>query len=245
MIITYAILTFFTTVLGGLLALKLKHSKYLNLLFGLSGGIILTVACIDIIPEIFSLNNELGKDIHQSMIWFVAGVILFHIIEKYILIHHADEEGSHHHHRHPSLGIGGGLTLIGHSFLDGVGIGIAFQVSPLIGIGVALAVLAHDFADGINTVSLMISHKNNQKRTLLFLLADAIAPVLGALSTLLFTLSPEIMIIYLGIFAGFLIYISLSHILPEAHAERPSWGVVLSTILGAVLMYFVLMNISF
>ena len=244
MMITYAILTFFTTILGGVIALKLKNSKHTNLLFGLSGGIILAVACIDILPEIFEINEKLGKNIHQSMLWFIGGIILFHIIEKYILIHHADEEGAHHHHRHPVIGIGGGLALIAHSFLDGIGIGLAFQVSPAIGVAVAVAVLAHDFADGINTVSLMLTHKNNQKRTFIFLIIDAVAPVLGVLFTLLFTMNENLMIPYLGIFSGFLIYIALSHILPEAHADKPSWTTVASTIIGSVLMYFVLININ-
>ena len=40
--------------------------------------------------------------------------------------------------------------------MDGVGIGLAFQVSNAVGIVVAVAVIAHDFCDGLNTVGLML-----------------------------------------------------------------------------------------
>ena len=78
------------------------------------------------------------------------------------------------------------LALIGHSFMDGVGIGLAFQVSSAVGITVAIAVIAHDFCDGLNTVSLMLVHSNSARRSLTMLLFDALAPVLGAASTLAF-----------------------------------------------------------
>jgi len=60
------------------------------------------------------------------------------------------------------------LALAGHSFMDGVGIGLGFQVSQSIGILVAIAVISHDFTDGMNTVSLMLSHKNTEKKTIAF-----------------------------------------------------------------------------
>jgi ZIP family zinc transporter len=136
--------------------------------------------------------------------------------------------------------VGTALALIGHSFLDGIGIGLGFQVSQATGIAVALAVLAHDFSDGINTVSLMISHKNSRAKAFGFLLLDAVAPVLGALSTLLFTLPSAYAVVYLGVFAGFLLYICASDILPEAHSKSSKWTTVAMTILGAITTYFVI-----
>src|SRR6185312_7845217 len=99
---------------------------------------------------------------------------------------------------------------IGHSFMDGIGIGLAFQVSTGVGVTVAIAVIAHDFSDGLNTVSLMLRHRNSTRRSQLMLGLDAIAPVLGAASTLLFELPPFWLMLYLGFFAGFLLYISVS-----------------------------------
>ena len=235
--ITFIILTCLATFIGGLIALRL-HTR-IHLLLGFTAGVILSVVSFDLLPEIVELADKLSIDIHQAFIPLVVGFLIFHIIEKYILIHHTHEEeyGTHHH---PTLGMGQALALIGHSFLDGVAIGLAFQISGETGIAVAIAVLAHDFSDGINTVSLMISHNNSRLKALGFLALDAFAPVFGALSTLFFTLSSQLLLVYLGIFAGFLLYIGASDILPEAHSKRSSWITVGMTVLGALLMYIIL-----
>jgi zinc transporter ZupT len=235
--IIFAFLAFLATLLGGLIALRL-HQK-MHLLLGFTAGVILSVVAFDIFPEIVELSFSLDMSIKFAMVAFVVGFLLFHIIEKYILIHHTHEDdyGTHHH---PVIGVGSALALIGHSFLDGIGIGLAFQISNTTGIAVALAVLAHDFSDGINTVSLMIAHKNSHRKALAFLILDALAPVLGAISTMFFVLAPKSSLIYLGVFAGFLLYIGASDILPEAHSKHSKWTTVAMTILGALLMYFVI-----
>ena len=94
-------------------------------------------------------------------------------------------------------------ALIGHSTLDGVSIGLAFQISSGVGVVVAIAVIAHDFADGINTVSVMIAHRNQLRHAALMLAADAIAPVVGALSTRFVRFPPDLLALFLGFFAGF------------------------------------------
>jgi ZIP family zinc transporter len=65
----------------------------------------------------------------------------------------------------------------------------------------------------------MLLHRNTTKRSIAMLVLDALAPVLGAVSTLAFTLSPAALVLYLGGFAGFLLYIGASDILPQAHSS--------------------------
>jgi ZIP family zinc transporter len=173
----------------------------------------------------------------------VFGFLLFHVGEKSLLIHHVHED-QYGEHKHPTVGMFSALALSGHSFLDGVGIGLGFQVSPSVGIAVAFAVLAHDFSDGLNTVSLMLAHKNTSKNAFRFLLVDAFAPVLGGLSTLFFTLSPSALVLYLGFFAGFLLYIGSSDILPEAHSRDSSYKTILLTISGALFIFVITRLIS-
>ena len=172
------------------------------------------------------------------MLALVLGFLLFHIIEKSLLIHHSMEE-DYTIHKHPDVGVASALALSGHSFLDGVGIGLGFQAGNAVGIAVAIAVIAHDFTDGLNTVNLMLVNKNNSKRALAFLLVDALAPVLGALSTLLFSISDNGLTLYLGFFAGFLLYIGASEILPEAHSRHSSYVTMLLTVLGATFIFVV------
>ena len=123
--------------------------------------------------------------------------------------------------------------------MDGVGIGLGFQVSNSVGILVAIAVIAHDFTDGMNTITLMLTNKNSVSRARWFLRVDALAPVLGALSTLFFHVSTGFLVLYLGFFAGFLLYIGASDILPEAHSKHSSWKTIALTVFGALLTFCV------
>jgi zinc transporter ZupT len=236
MIFLFALLTFISTFVGGVVGLK-YHDK-LHLILGLTAGVLLGVVSFDILPEIISLVGELHIEPIVPMIALVVGFLIFHILEKTLLIHHEHEE-DYGEHKHPAVGAASALALTGHSFLDGVGIGIAFQVSGAVGVLVALAVIAHDFSDGLNTVSLALVHKNTRKKAFLFLLGDAIAPLLGAFSTRFFTIPQNVLVLYLGFFAGFLLYIGASDILPEAHSKHSSWRTILMTLLGTVFIFVV------
>ncbi|HSX24222.1 MAG TPA: ZIP family metal transporter [Candidatus Saccharimonadales bacterium] len=231
-----SISTFFSTLLGGLTALK--HKDRLHRVLGYTAGVLLGVVAFDILPEIFRTASELRIDPTVPMVALVLGFLIFHIIEKSILLHNAQEADYGKHH-HPHVGVLSALALSGHSFLDGVGIGLGFQVDHKVGIAVAIAVIAHDFSDGLNTVSLMLVHKNERLKAIKLLLVDAVAPVIGALSTLVIHVSHTGLVVYLGFFAGFLLYIGASEILPEAHSEHSSYRTIWLTVSGAVFMFVV------
>jgi zinc transporter ZupT len=190
------------------------------------------------LPEIFSRVTELGTSSAGPMLALVIGFLAFHIAEKLALIHHEQEE-SYAAHKHPQVGVLSALALSGHSFLDGVGIGLGFKVSASVGVIVAIAVIAHDFSDGLNTVTLMLLNHNTSRRALALLLVDAVAPVLGALSTLLFTIPDSALPLYLGFFAGFLLYIGASEILPEAHSQKSTLATIAFTVLGTAFAFLV------
>lgn len=234
--IILSISTFFSTLLGGLTALRNRDK--LHRLLGYTAGVLLGVVAFDLLPEIFHLINSTHVDPTWPMVALVVGFLAFHIVEKSILIHHSQER-EYEIHKHPHVGIASAIALSGHSFLDGVGIGLGFQGGAGVGVAVAIAVIAHDFTDGLNTVNLMLINKNNPRRSLKMLLLDASTPILGALSTLLFHIPDSLLVVYLGFFAGFLLYIGSSEILPEAHSKHSSYKTILLTITGAVFMFII------
>ncbi len=236
MMYLFALLTFISTFVGGVVGLKYRDK--LHLILGFTAGVLLGVISFDIFPEIIHLVNELGVDPIRPMVALVLGFFVFHILEKVLLIHHAQEE-VYGKHKHPTVGAISALALAGHSFLDGVGIGLGFQVSPTLGVVLAIAVIAHDFSDGLNTVSLALVHKNTSAKALTFLFIDALAPVLGVLSTNLFAIPNNLLLIYLGFFAGFLLYIGAADILPEAHSEHSSYLTILMTVIGTVFIFLI------
>lgn len=236
MVVILSILTFISTFSGGLVGLRYKDK--LHLILGFTAGVLLGVVAFDIFPELIVLLNKTNTQPVLAMGALVAGFLIFHILEKLLIIHHA-QEAEYGHHKHPTVGVFSALALSGHSFLDGVGIGLGFQVSSAVGLLVALAVIAHDFSDGLNTVSLMLAHKNTTQKAKIMLFIDAVAPVLGALSTLFFSVPEKILVLYLGFFAGFLLYIGAADILPEAHAQHSSRLTILMTVLGVAVIFLV------
>jgi ZIP family zinc transporter len=231
-----AFTTFLSTMAGGLIGLKNKDRMHRFLAY--AAGVLIGVVAFELLPEIFEALDKSGATPTKAMIALVCGFLGFHIIEKSILIHHANES-EYEQHRHPHVGVASALALIGHSFLDGFGIGLGFQAGEQVGIAVAIAVIAHDFTDGLNTVNLMLLNKNKSRRAVMFLVGDALAPVLGALSTLFFQLPDSLLAIYLSFFAGFLLYIGASEILPEAHSKHSSYKTIAMTVLGAAFIFVV------
>lgn len=230
MLISITIAVFLATLLGGLFALKFKDK--LHLILGFSAGAVIGVAFFDLIPEAL----ELGKNAYSvaTLLSIAAlGFFIYMILDRWITLHSHDDEHEHSHKR----GIVGAGSLSIHSLLDGVAIGLAFQVSPAVGIIVAIAVLVHDFSDGINTVSVILKNQGGKKQAFKWLLVDAIAPVVGIVSTLFFTLSQGTLGIILALFSGFFLYIGASDLLPESHHSHPTLWTTFATIFGVVVLY--------
>lgn len=227
---------FASTLVGGWFAIR--HKGQLRHILGFTAGIIMGVIAFDILPETFEIIHEFELDATWAMIALVLGFLGFHVIEKLLLLHH-EHETQYGAHRHPQVGVLSSLALGGHGFLDGIGIGLAFQVNPAIGVAVSLALIAHKFADGLNAASLMLLHKNTIKRTAQLVLVNAVLPILGAVSTLFFVLPEQYLPLYLGFFAGFLLYIGASDILPQAHDEKSDKKTIALTVLGVAFMFAV------
>jgi zinc transporter ZupT len=224
--------TFVSTMLGGLFALKFKDK--LHLILGFSAGAVLGVAFFDLLPEAINLGNKFYNVPFITSI-VAAGFVFYMILDRTVTLH-ADQEGGPHPHAHRRGKLGAGSLSI-HSFLDGLAIGLAFQVSAAVGAIVAVAVLVHDFSDGINTVNLILKNEGNRKAAFKWLILDAVAPVLGVLSTLLFRLPESALGIVLATFCGFFLYIGATDLLPESHHSHPAVLTTVMTILGIVVLY--------
>lgn len=235
-IIILGLLSAASTFAGGIFAFH--NQDRLHRILGFTAGVILGIVAFDLLPEIFELLNSTNTPTIIAMVALVAGFLLFHIAEKLAVIHHA-HEGEYSEHRHPHVGKLSAIALIGHSFLDGIGIGLAFQVNAGVGWAVALAVIAHDFSDGMNTVSLLLLSKNKRAQARPYLVLDALAPVAGVVTTFFFAVPDPWLVIFLSFFAGFLLYISAADILPEAHSKHPSRATLALTVAGVVFIFII------
>lgn len=236
-----ALATFVSTFLGGLFALKFKDKSHL--IVGFSAGAVIGLAFFDLLPEAINIAEA---DISKFIIVVAFGFFLYMIIDRIFGVHthgQLDEHSDGHIHTHAeNEGRGvvraGSLSL--HSLLDGIGIGLAFQASPALGTVVAVAVLGHDFCDGINTVTAIIKSVGERRRAMRWLLIDALAPVIGIVSTLFFSVPGKKLGIILGLFCGFFLYIGASDLVPESYHAHPTWKTTLATVLGAAFLLLVI-----
>ena len=119
----------------------------------------------------------------------------------------------------------------------GVRIGAAFHAGTQLGLVVALVVVLHDFSDGIGTVSVLLANGSSRTTAFRWLVADAAAPVIGALTTFALTIEGPALGALLGIFVGFFLYVGGAELLPEAHRQERSGWVMIATIFGALFIY--------
>lgn len=231
MVLLIALGTFLATLTGGYLALK--FSDKLHLILGFSAGAVLGVSIFDLLPE----STKLSGSIDTTTLVLAIGFVLFMLVDRFFLLHSHDHDNCANENHRGKFGAG---ALSVHSLLDGVGIGLAFKVSPAVGIVVAIAVLAHDFSDGLNTVNVVLKNEGSRHQAFGWLFVDALAPVVGVLLTFLFTVSDANLGKILALFAGFFLYIGASDILPESHHRHPTYWTTILTVLGLLTLYMVI-----
>ena len=145
------------------------------------------------------------------------------------MLHHRDEpEQARAHARVGALGAAG---LSVHSFIDGLGIGLAFGLDTTTGLLVFLAVVSHDFADGLNTVSFVMRQSGDRRTAIRWLAVDAAAPLVGAIVGASLSVGEEQLGALLAVYVGFFLFMGATDLLPHAH-EHPSGKRVLLTVAG-------------
>src|SRR3984885_8988720 len=107
---------FFTTLAGGLLALKLRDK--LHLILGFSAGAVIGVAFFDLLPEAV----DFGEKFHSPAVILSCAALGFlaYLVLDRILAFHGDAS--------PRIPFAAAVLCV-HSLLDGVAIGVAFQAS--------------------------------------------------------------------------------------------------------------------
>jgi ZIP family zinc transporter len=223
-------LTVLATLLGG--RIGLRFSDRLPTLLALTGGVVVAVALLDVLPE----GLEGVADVHLATALVAAGFLGFFFVERMLVLH--DREDAVETLSGERVGVLGAAGLSAHSFLDGLGIGFAFGVDSATGLLVFIAVISHDFADGLNTVSYVLRRSGNRRAAVKWLTIDALAPLVGAIVGSQVAVSEVTLGYILCVYCGIFLYIGASDLLPEAHSH-PSWARVGLTALGFAAIFAV------
>lgn len=234
-IILVSIATLFSTFIGGLFAMRFKDK--LHIILGFSAGAVIAVAFFDLIPEAIEIGSKYYS-ISTLLTVVAIGFILYLVLDRTVFLHGHEYESEHSEVKviHKN-GILGASTLCLHSLFDGMAIGFAFQLSTAIGIVVAIAVLVHDFSDGINTVNFIMKDGGEKSNVLHWLIADALAPVIGIVITLFIGVGEQYLSIIFSLFAGFFLYLGASDLIPESHHAHPKFMTTFMTLLGFIILF--------
>lgn len=229
MILVIGLTATLATLLGG--ALALRFADKLHLVLGFSAGAVIGVAFFDLLPEALDLAGQTYST--RQIVGLIAiGFLIFMVVDRLVSLH-AHENCDNLSHR-GSLGAG---TLSFHSLLDGLAIGLAFQVSIAAGAVVTLAVLTHDFSDGLNTVNIVVKNGGSKSLAARWLAVDAIAPLVGVGLASLMRVGDATLGLLLALFGGFFLYLGSSDLIPESHRRQPSAWTTLLTLLGVAVLY--------
>jgi ZIP family zinc transporter/zinc and cadmium transporter len=208
----------------------LRYSHYVN---SCAAGLILGIAFFHIFPEALKLSDH-------ALLFIFTGFLFFYLLESVMVIHSGSE--IHFQEKYNPKHAKGVVMFAGlffHSLLDGIIIGIGFEIEPGLGLLTSLGIILHEFPEGVTTFSLLIS--SIKKTTALKMsLAVALATPLGALASLTFigALSESLIGSLLAMAGGSFLYIAASDLIPETHAAKgfQNAGFLLA---GITLLYLV------
>lgn len=227
------VLPFFSTLLGGWLSLRAE--RWLHVIYGVCGGVMIGLIAFHLLPLVAVMGAPAAFGIPVPYLMVVAAFLLFYFIEE-VIGHDEVRTGPIEDYANPAAGIVGGIVLVGYSFVDGLAIGLGLQMSMMAGIAIVIAVIAQDFADGSNVVALVRRHGGTTRQIWVLLLANGIAPVIGALIGGAVQVGEGLLACYAGFFIGVLIFVSMHDIIPGSRERTTALRTFAFVALGCLVM---------
>ena len=212
-------------------------SRILFVLVSLAVGAMFGDVFIHLLPEAF----EQSTSARATSLYILAGVLLFFLLEKFLLWRHEHLPG----HVHPI----GYLNLISdglHNFLDGVLIGASFLVSVEVGLATTLAVLLHEIPQEIGDFGILLHAGFSRRVALLLNGLSALLAVAGAAVALTAaSYLHALPTVVVPMSAGAFLYIAGSDLVPELHQERELLRTLVQLLmigLGVGLMFLLMLT---
>src|SRR5215216_3335162 len=205
----FAAMTFFSTLAGGITVLRWPGR--VQALMAIAGGVVLAAAFFDLLPEAVERASNIDMPVGVPLGLALIGYLAFHLLDRFVHRRPSGSEGER-----SAAGLIGAGGFVVHSFFDGLAIGLGFQIGAGVGVIIAVAVIGHDFSDGLNTVSYMAAHHQPARRSLWMLVADALTPLVGALTATLIPIPDSVYPLAIGFFSGLFIFAVATRLLPQA-----------------------------
>lgn len=234
-VLIYSLVAGLATFLSAQFVIRDKKisGKMMIYFVSFSAGVLFSLAFLHLLPEAVDLNPN------YALYAVIGSFVAFYFLEQQIMMHSCAEEKCSHHHVDKSKGLVGMWGIMLHSLIDGVLIGIGFEVNFTLGLITALAVLVHKIPDGLSVSTIMLhsgfTKKESSKGASLVALATPVGAVFAYF--LLREVSDEMIGLALGFSAGTFLYISASDLIPETH-KNVNWlnGVFVVLGIAAIML---------
>lgn len=173
-------------------------------------GALLGVALLALIPE--ALTELSPRQVLGSLL---AGIVVFFILEKLVLLRHCHTDHCHVH------GAAAPLVIFGdafHNFIDGAIIAAAVVTSVPLGVSTAMAVAAHEIPQEVGDIAILLSAGYSRKRALVLNVASGAAGIAGAiLGYSAVQVLPSVRPFMLAVSSASMLYIAMSDLIPDLH----------------------------
>lgn len=172
-------------------------------------GGLLGDAFIHLIPESF---EHFDSSVISSLL-ILIGILIFFILEKFLLWHHCHDADCQQSTKHVAT-----LSLVGdsvHNFIDGALIAASFNLSFFVGLTTSLAVVLHEIPQEIGDFGILVHHGISVKKAIVYNFLTALFSVLGVLFVSF--LGRDLSAFLVPITAGGFIYLASTDLIPELH----------------------------
>jgi len=165
------------------------------------------------------LPEALQQSASQSVgLLLAAGFLFSFLLERAlgILLRH-NHDAAHAKSLTANILLSGAV----HSFMDGIGIAVAFASSHAAGVAITLAVLLHEVPHHIADIGVLIYSGLTKRRAVLLNLLATTSCILGGALVLLFGASvTRVTPVLLPLTAANFLYIAVGILMPEMQRER-------------------------
>ena len=229
-----AIIAFAATLSAGIFVKNLKSN--IGVICAFSAGFFIALSLFDLLPKIIALAPGTQISIDKPLLTAIAGFFFLFVLDLAFSKIHLKDHHMANKTLQPRIGLLSTIEFCSHGFIEGLAIGVSFQLQFGLGVFVAVAVISHDFCDGISTLALMLNSGNTLKSSMSMLFFDAIAPVLGAATTLFFSIENYFLVLMLSFLAGSFLYIGGGSLLPDAYRMNRPIVTILFFLVGFLLI---------
>lgn len=226
------------TVIGSCITFFIRDFKrsHLQFFLGMSGGVMLYVALVELLPEAI---RHIGPV--QANIAFFGGIVFVMLIDFFIP-HEYIAEHIHKGVHDKKLMSAGVFTAIGiaiHNFPEGIAVFMSALADVKLGVVLAIAIALHNIPEGV-AVAMPIFYATKSKRKAFFYsFLSGFAEPAGAVIAILILmpfLNAFVLSFSLALVAGVMVFISFDELLPLSCQNEGYHISILGVIFGMAVM---------